>query len=58
MKGKVKQIAVENFLGSLDKTIPLWQQLANLSLDAMLYRWNGETVRAIRKGIQQAYKKC
>lgn len=57
MKESVKKIAVENFLGSLDKSMTVWQHLANLSMDAMLYRWNGATVRAIRKGIQQAYKK-
>ena len=47
----VRRIAVENFLSSMDDPS---EALANLELDARLYRWNAATVRAIRDGIRMA----
>lgn len=50
----VRKIAVENFLMSMgndERTAML-----NLSYDAGLYKWNVDTVKAIRDGIQLAKK--
>jgi len=56
----VNTIAVENFLG----TVRLGRiggserhddALANLTMDAKLYKWNDATVWAIRKGLADAF---
>ena len=52
----VKRIAVENFLSSLD-SLTKDNAISNLKKDARLYRWNAETVRAIRDGIVVAFKR-
>jgi hypothetical protein len=52
----VRQIAVENFLSTINTELALWQHMANLDMDARLYKWNGATVRAITKGLKMAYK--
>ena len=51
----IKKIAVENFLGSLDLSIPHYCQVGNVWHDARLYKWNDETIMAILKGIKKAY---
>jgi hypothetical protein len=48
-KPKVKKIAVENFLSSLGQDNR--DNLANLEMDAALYKWNAATIAAILKGI-------
>lgn len=53
-KPKVKRIAVENFLMSIEKDTPIKEAEGNLRIDAKVYRWNDETVKAIQQGIQQA----
>lgn len=50
-----RAIAVENFLRSLG-TLSLEHALANLELDARLYRWNAATQAAIRAGILEAFR--
>lgn len=50
---KVKKMAVENFLMSLGD-LTEQEAIGNMYLDANLYRWNRETMDAIRKGIQMA----
>ncbi len=45
-----KRIAVENFLMSL-YGVTKDEALGNLSLDARSYKWNAQTVKAIRNGI-------
>ena len=51
----VKKVAVENFLGTLwDSTS--WSAFANLDADARSYKWNAATVKAIRDGINLAFK--
>lgn len=52
----VKKVAVENFLISLDTAAPKDAHLANLEMDARLYKWNAATVAAIRTGISTAYR--
>lgn len=47
----IKQNAVDNFLASLG-SLTKDQALANLALDARSYRWNAETVAAIKGGIE------
>ena len=47
--------AVENFLSSMDPEIPGFIHLANLHRDAKVYRWDRETVRAIKDGIKKRY---
>ena len=53
---RVRRIAVENFLGTLDNTMPKEMHLLNLRNDAASYRWNIATVSAIKKGIEMMYK--
>ncbi len=54
----VKRIAVENFLMSIDTdTDALRGCLLNCHLDAKLYRWNVQTVRAIKDGIYELYER-
>ncbi len=53
----VRQIAVENFLGSLGDLI-LSQALSNVQLDAGLYHWKASTVNAIKAGIFLAARKA
>lgn len=52
-RSKVRRIAVENFLSSMEGLTRM-QALGNLYLDAGLYGWNAATVAAIRKGIELA----
>lgn len=47
---KVRRVAVENFLSSLDG-FDYQGAKANLELDAASYRWNEETVSAVWQGI-------
>jgi len=47
----VKKIAVENFLISLHG-LNKDEAIANLEYDAKLYKWNSDTVKAIRDGIK------
>lgn len=51
----VNKLALENFLVSVDESMPIKLHFANLSVDAKAYRWNIETVRAIRAGIAAIY---
>ena len=50
-----KTIAVENFLGSLGNAGGIQAELANLRDDALSYKWNAATVKAIETGIKKAY---
>lgn len=52
----VRQIAVENFLGSLGG-MTRDDANANLEMDARMYKWNAATVKAIRTGISKHFKK-
>jgi len=47
----VKKIPVFNFLGTLPSDTTIADDLMNLDMDAKLYGWNVETVKAIRDGI-------
>jgi len=49
----VKKIAVENFLSTMGTNYD--HAMGNLAMDARLYRWNKQTIRAIEAGI---YKAC
>lgn len=51
---KVRRIAVENFLSSLDG-LDYQGAKANLEMDAASYRWNEETVGAIWTGILEHF---
>lgn len=51
-RAKVKRIAVENFLGTLQNNPDTSCALANLNLDTRLYKWNAATQKAIRDGIK------
>jgi hypothetical protein len=57
MKKEVNQIAVENFLSSLDKEAEAWIHYGNARLDARLYKWNMPTLNAILRGIFRMYAK-
>ena len=51
---KVRRVAVENFLMTVHYNKTSSIAIANLRLDARLYKWNDETVRAISDGIKMA----
>lgn len=53
----INQEAVDNFLCSLDPNLDIDDHLRNAERDAKIYRWNGNTLRQIIKGIKQAYVK-
>lgn len=53
----VRRIAVENFLMTLTNNPDEYSALANLQMDAKLYKWNKETVKAIKDGIKLACKR-
>lgn len=52
----VRRIAVENFLSSMDVSEVSYGNIANCQQDALSYKWNRETVAAIREGIRLAYQ--
>lgn len=52
----VKKIAVENFLSTLGNAGSKGGELANLYMDAQMYKWKSATIRAIESGINKAYK--
>lgn len=53
----VRKNAVLNFLCSVDANENKSEALANLKMDKDLYKWNLQTVRAIRKGIDEYFGK-
>jgi hypothetical protein len=52
---KARRIAVENFLMS-SIGYDYDNQIKNLYLDASLYRWNTQTVNAIRQGLNVMFQ--
>lgn len=55
-KRGVRGNAVENFLESLGSAGSKSKEIANLHDDAREYGWNAATVKAIKEGIELAYK--
>jgi len=55
-KPMVKKIAVENFLMTVCNNRQKEYALMNLERDRRLYNWNRQTVEAIKKGINKAFK--
>lgn len=53
---KVRAIAVENFLFSLNKGTKKVDAEMNLYMDARSYGWNVETQRAIKQGIEEYFR--
>lgn len=53
----VDQDAVWNFLGTAHHCGSYINALCNLEMDAELYRWNKETVKAIMNGLKFANDK-
>lgn len=51
---KVRKIAVENFLSTLDG-MTYQEAVGNCELDKRSYRWNDETSGAIREGLTEHY---
>jgi hypothetical protein len=54
--GKINQTAVDNFLGSLDMSIPMEAHIQNALSDALSYGWNVATLDAIIVGIGEKYR--
>jgi len=54
---QARRIAVENFLSTVSQCDSKYFAYANLDRDRILYGWNSDTYRAIRKGIEIAAKK-
>lgn len=58
-KGNEKECRVKpcmNFLLTLPPHTLKYEDLANLEMDAKLYRWHKSIVRVIKKGIDIAFK--
>lgn len=53
---KINETAVENFVGSLDRSFPIEIHIYNLMLDQRLYGWNEATYNEIKKQIFKTYK--
>lgn len=51
---KARVTAVENFL--MTKSGDVMADSMNLEMDASLYKWNSDTIKAIRKGIMTKTK--
>jgi len=51
---KIRRVAVENFLSSLDG-LDYQDAKANLEVDAASYRWSEETVSAVWQGILEHF---
>lgn len=49
-----KAIAVENFLMSCGNNPTITDAIGNLQMDARSYKWNDQTINAIRLGITRA----
>lgn len=50
-----KSIAVESFLTSIDRTMPVFFHLQNLAADARSHHLNAATVTAIKAGLRVIY---
>lgn len=55
-KKGVRAIAVQNFLSTVSANPDIMCALLNLQADADSYKWNGETVNAIRQGIVEYFR--
>ena len=51
----INNIALENFIFSIDMDMPIAIHLANLQQDKWIYQWNRETVTAIRNELYNQY---
>jgi len=51
------QYVIDNFLSSIDTSMPMIDHFRNAMRDAILYKWNSATVVAIMAGIEDAYPK-
>lgn len=51
-----RRLAVENFLMTVHNNPTQHDALMNLSMDARLYGWSDETVKAIGYGIFRAFQ--
>ena len=56
-KKPLHKLAIDNFLGSMDMTMPKRDQIKNAVLDSALYKWSNATYTAILDGIDEAYAK-
>lgn len=48
--------AIENFLNTIDLTLPKQAHFENAILDSRAYLWSKETLIEILKGIERSYK--
>jgi hypothetical protein len=53
---KKQQQVIDNFLSTLDTTLPIVDHFRNALRDALLYKWNSEIKVAIMTGIEDAYE--
>lgn len=54
-KDGVAWIAVQNFVGSMDCSLPIDVHLMNAAHDCWLYSWNEATTRALLNAIHDTY---
>jgi hypothetical protein len=50
------QTIINNFLSTMDTDLPMVDNFRNALNDAFVYRWSGQTLIEIMKGIEEAYK--
>lgn len=53
----VNRVAVINFLSTLNANPTYLSAIQNLDADAKSYRWSFETIKAIRVGIVEYFRK-
>ena len=49
--------AINNFLSTLDLSLPIGYHFKNAMRDAIVYKWNSATVVAIMKEVEDRYEK-
>lgn len=53
----MKDHVVDNFISTLDMSLPMIAHFQNAMRDAMIYKWPSNVLIAIMSGIEDAYNK-
>jgi hypothetical protein len=57
MQDQPNMKAIENFIGSIDTTLPMIDHFRNAMRDALIYKWNSATRQSILLEIEDRYIK-
>jgi hypothetical protein len=50
-------VFIENFLSSMDVSLPIMMNIANANYDVMLYKWDNKTFMRLINSIYQVYER-